>query len=82
MSEIPNDRRGGDNIVTPVKKAADAPEGDSERLRRPWPASKVAIKIGTSGRSDALKTIIEDGRPWEIAHLVAELGTARKQTTD
>lgn len=58
MSEMPNDRSGGDNMVTPVKKAARAPEGDSERLRKPWPASKVAMRIGTNGMSDTLKDII------------------------
>ena len=35
MRVTPNDFRGGDNIATPVKKAASAPEGDSERLRNP-----------------------------------------------
>ena len=58
MSEMPNDFMGGDNIATPVKKAASAPEGDSERLRKPWLASKVATRIGTNGRSDTLKTIV------------------------
>lgn len=67
MSEMPNDRRGGDNMVTPVRKAARAPEGDSERLRKPWPASEVATRIGTSGRSDTLKAIVEDDHPWETA---------------
>ena len=66
MSEMPNDCKGGDNMVTPVKKAASAPEGDSERLRRPWPASKVAMRIGTNGRSDTLKAIVEDDHPWEL----------------
>ena len=57
MSETPNDRRGGDNIVIPVKKAANAPEGDNERLRKPWPASKVAMRVGTNGMSDTLKAM-------------------------
>ena len=67
MSEIPSDRRGGDNMVTPVKKAAKAPDGDSEPLRKPWPARRVAMRIGTNGRSDTLKAIVEDDHPWEIA---------------
>lgn len=67
MSEMPNDRKGGDNMVTPMKKAANAPEGDSERLRRPWPASKVEMRIGTNGRSATLKAIVEDAYLWEIA---------------
>jgi len=52
-------------MVTPVKKAAKAPDGDSERLRKPWPARKVAMRIGTNGRSDTLKDIVEDDHPWE-----------------
>ena len=68
ISETPIDRRGGDNMVTPVKKAAKAPDGDSERLRKPWPARKVAMRIGTNGMSDTLKAIVEDDHPWEIAH--------------
>lgn len=70
MSEVPNDRRGGDNMVIPVKKAASAPEGDSERLRKPWPARKLAMRIGTNGMSDALKAIIVwDDLPWETVSL-------------
>jgi len=63
MSEMPSDRRGGDNMVTPMKKAAKAPDGDSERLRKPWPARKVAIRVGTNWRSDTLKAIVEDDHP-------------------
>ena len=55
MREIPKDFRGGDSIITPVRKAAIAPEGDSERLRNPWPASKVAMRVGNNGMSDTLK---------------------------
>lgn len=58
MSEMPNDRKGGDNMVTPVRKAASAPEGDRERLRKPWPASKVATKVGTNGISENLKVMM------------------------
>ena len=54
MSEMPSDRKGRDNMVTPVKNAANAPDGDSERLRKPCPARKVAMRIGTNGRSDTL----------------------------
>ena len=64
---MPNDLRGGDNITTPVKKAASAPEGDNERLRNPWPASKVAMRVGINGTSDALKLVmVENDHPWEI----------------
>ena len=58
MREIPNDFKGGANMITPVKKAATAPEGDSERLRNPWPASKVAMRVGNNGMSDTLKVIM------------------------
>lgn len=57
MSEMPNDRRGGDNMATAVKKAASAPEGDSERLRKPCPARRAAMRAVTNGMSDTLKAI-------------------------
>lgn len=70
MRETPNDLRGGDNMVTPVKKAASAPEGDSDRLRNPWPASKVAMRVGINGISETLKVImVDEDYPWEIGLL-------------
>ena len=62
MSEMPNDRRGGDNMATAVKKAASAPEGDNERLRKPWPARRAAMRAVTNGMSDTLKAIRDSSR--------------------
>ena len=44
-------------MATAVKKAASAPEGDSERLRKPCPERRAAMRAVTNGMSDTLKAI-------------------------
>jgi hypothetical protein len=51
MRTMPGVRKGKESMDMPVRKAAAAPEGERERLRRPLTERAVAKRKGTRGKS-------------------------------